>query len=41
VSPVIRDGSGGGGLGARLTEVLAVIYLLRNEGYLSGGGPGP
>src|SRR5205823_10272429 len=25
-------------LGARLTEVLAVIYLLCNEGHLSGGG---
>ena len=26
-------------LGARLAEVLAVIYLLFNEGYLSSGGP--
>ncbi len=26
-------------LGERLTEVLAVIYLLFNEGYLSSGGP--
>jgi len=27
-------------LGARLTEVLTVIYLLCNEGYLSTAGPG-
>jgi RNA polymerase sigma factor (sigma-70 family) len=26
-------------LGARVTEVLAVVYLLFNEGYLSSGGP--
>src|SRR4029453_5208575 len=28
-------------LGTRLTEVLAVIYLLFNEGYLSSHGPQP
>jgi RNA polymerase sigma-70 factor (ECF subfamily) len=28
-------------LGDRLDEVLAVLYLLFNEGYLSSGGPGP